>query len=189
MSQIQLPLLLLFYSDVSQTVLLFGRSLGHINLSSHAYGAAPWQGNVEENCAVSQHLKMIFFLSLLNGTPCFHPTFGIRWLLKARRRKKGLREEEEGNNNCCILGIGGELNETLPHTPWHPGGANAEERAWGKEGQRRKSKCECCARRTVRHRVLINSAPCLLGSNSSGDTMNNSPRPPALAVTRRGSHN
>lgn len=78
MSQIQLPLLLLFYSDVSQTVVLFGRSLGQINLSSPAYGAARWQGNVEENCAVSQHLKMIFFLSLLNGTPCFHPTFGIR---------------------------------------------------------------------------------------------------------------
>lgn len=79
MSQIQLPLLLLFYSDVSViTVLLLGRSLGQINLSSHAYGTARWQGDVEENCAVSQHLKMIFFLSLLNGTPCFHPTFGIR---------------------------------------------------------------------------------------------------------------
>lgn len=78
MSQIQLPLLLLFYSDASQTALLLGRSLGQINLSSHACGAARRQRNVEEKCAVSQHLKAIFFLSLPNGTPCFHPTFGIR---------------------------------------------------------------------------------------------------------------
>lgn len=99
---------------------------------------------------------------------------------------RGVREDRD---NCCVLGIGGELNELPQGSLWLPEGAEVEGQPWGKEGAEEQVwERVLCSRSSVAC-VLIKSAPCLLGSGGSSDTMNYSPRPAAPALTCRGSHN